>query len=1280
MTRSKDVRIHEVSFCGDVKSWSDSLFNSQASWPFSYAKIEEYGRGNNKRQDLRVFEKDKERPILCGEVKMPGTPEGRSPYDPGLMQDAFNKADNIQCPYFFTWNVNTFVLFDRSKWQVPMIERRIKYWDLGLQLTTSGDCKRPEVQAYIRDKFLPEFYREFASIVRGEISEWGKPPDDVFIHSLESHLDWPVQGTRDYLAVECKTNPEFAAKLQAWMMEDMQWSIDPNNTEDWRAILERAARTLCYVFCNRAIFYEAIRARFHEVLTKLIMPQSRRGYERIYDYFREYFDRAVTESGDYEPIFYPHVNDWAGALVFASPQAREGWKGVFANLAEYNFRDIPYDVIGGIFQKLIAPEERQKFGQYFTNEDIVDIINSFCIRRAGDTVLDPACGSGSFLVRAYHRKAWLSEQKSGGRRHQDHQKSHQGLLREIFGCDIAVFAAHLATLNLAARHIADEENYPYIARGNFFEVSENKNMFCSVPGQKMLKNDHAKKEKIPVAIPQLDAIVGNPPYVRQEQITKRSQIKRSKGEDRASYESRLKNCKEHMQELCRSIWPGLKLSGRSDLHCYFWPVATGMLKEGGYFGFLTSSNWLDVEYGFPLQDWILQNFKIIAIIESIDEPWFEDARIKTAVTILQRCNHEEERNKNFVKFVLLKKPIKETLGYRSHGDESSRQNAAENLRTLILRTQNKYANEQMQIIPVTQERLWQEGIKAGKLLAKTRQEMRESDKEEEETVEDVAKETLETVGQKYGGGKWGRFLRAPDLYFRLMEEYGDRFVKLGEIAEVRRGITSGCDAFFMPRDVTEQVLAKVKEGLPWNDVGLMKPCKLCEVESGKVRIVKAGDNTLHPVETEYLRPEVHSLMQVDRPVIRAKDLDRVVLWVNQPLHELKGTYVSKYIRWGAKQTFASKKSKAVPVPQRSTCASRPLWYDLTSSHIGIAFWPKAQQYRHIIPANPEELFCNCNLYTVVPIIETEHARCILSAILNSTLVALMKTYYGRYAGTEGNLKTEVIDVNLLDIPDPRYSSMEIAKRLKDSLSSLQKRKVTHLVEEELMSCHDLQHARELGNKSVSLSLELQQNDRQMLDDAVLEIIGISNRKLRKSIIDELYKETALYFRQIRIVEIQKQIQRSTMGIKRLTAHDLATSIWDSFKTEDKPLPLTERLSRLSGDRMEVDILDGRAQALGSGHMFEPSTVIFSAGKEKTQVAYESAEQAELVELLAALDIRGKVKVPQEAVTCKDWKKNIQEQIKQIEEQSETLAGSRTGNEKLREQVSMLLKQWFIHGR
>ncbi|MFH0939774.1 MAG: hypothetical protein V1899_10935, partial [Planctomycetota bacterium] len=353
-----------------------------------------------------------------------------------------------------------------------------------------------------------------------------------------------------------------------------------------------------------------------------------------------------------------------------------------------------------------------------------------------------------------------------------------------------------------------------------------------------------------------------------------------------------------------------------------------------------------MEYGFALQGWILQNFKILAIIESLDEPWFPDARVKTAVTILQRCADEKERMNNVVRFVRLQKPVRDLLGERPPGDETARQHAAERLRDLILKTDKLCVTDQWRIIPVPQSRLWEEGVAARKLL---KEDAVLPTAEDDNDDADESGEVFSAGNSEYAAGKWGRFLRAPEIYFRLLEKYGKRFVHLGEIAEVRRGITSGCDAFFMPRDVTAETLKTIKDGLAWNNLPLMTPCKLSEVQSGKVRIIKAGDGTLHPIETTFVRPEVHSLMQVERPVVHAKDTDRVVLWVNKELSEISGTYAAKYIRWGAKQTFASRKSKAVPVPQRSSCASRSWWYDLTNISTGTVFWPMAQQYRHIIP-------------------------------------------------------------------------------------------------------------------------------------------------------------------------------------------------------------------------------------------------------------------------------------------------------------------------------------------
>ena len=1287
MTRPTEARENEVTFCADVKSWVDALFQQHPDWPFERAHIEKYGRGTNKRQDLLILDRDHGKPILSGEVKMPGTPEGRSPYNPALMKNAFDKADNILCDYFFTWNVNTFVLFDRRLYDRHMIDRRLKWWDLPLNLTSSGDCERPDVQAHIRDKFLPEFFAEFAQIVQGTLVDWGKKPDEIFLHSLWTSLEGPLAGTRDYLAAQCAADKEFAARLQGWMTSEMQWTFDPADPENWRHALDRAARTLCYVFTNRAIFYKSIQAKFDR-LNPLAIPARLADARAVYAHFRRQFAAAVKATGDYEPVFYPDIDDWAGSLIFASPQACQGWKGFFVNLGEYDFRKVPSDILGGIFQKLISPEERQKFGQFFTHQDIVDVINAFCIRRAGDVVLDPACGSGSFLVRAYHRKGWLSGQGRGGRRHQDHEKPHQELLREIYGCDISLFPAHLATLNLAARQISDEENFPLIRRGNFFEVAETPQEFCTIPGPR--DNGHNRVPR-PVPLAELDAVIGNPPYVRQELIEKRSELKKGRDESREDFARRCKNTKEFFQELIGHLWPGLKLSGRADLHCYFWPVAARFLKEGGYFGFLTSSSWLDVEYGFALQGWILQNYKLIAVLESVDEPWFADARIKTAATILQRCSDKAARDANIVRFVRLQKPLAEILGERAPGGEAARQNAADRLRQLI-EASTGFEDDKLRIIAVPQSQLWAEGVEAGKLLAKSGpvspQESDDADGESDEQPPDAADEQAvrEWNGHadNYVAGKWGRFLRAPDIYFRIMRNYGRRFVKLGEVAEIRRGITSGCDAFFMPRDVTDEVLSEVRKGLPWNNVGLLASARLSEVESGAVRIVRAGDNTLHPIEAEYLRPEVHSLMQVDRPVVRAADTNRVVLWVNKELKELSGTYVAKYIRWGAKQTFTQKRqtggSAKTTVPERSTCAARPLWYDLTGGKRGVAFWPKAQQYRHVIPSNPGGMICNCNLYDLIPDSAMRAAEMsVLPAVLNSTLVALFKTYYGRYAGTEGNLKTEVVDVNLLEVPDVRGVSKVVAGRILAAFGRMRARPTQPLVEIDFMQCHTVEHVKQLAHRPVGLSDELYQPDRRALDDGVLEMIGMADPKDRTRLLDELYLETARHYRQVRIIEVQKQVQRAG-GQRRLTADDIAASIWDSLGDDEKEPPLADWLKTLKAKSQEVNIPDGKAKALGKGHMFSPAGVDFAQGKTVHHETYANPEQAALAAMLANLEIRGQVELPADEAACAEWHRAIEKRLADARSCFDALAGSRTGTQTLRDAAAGLLRQWFLHGR
>ncbi len=1235
--------IHEVDFCSQVASAVNSLIlQNPAVFPFHEARVEGYGTGpgRRKRKDLRFFGRDGKL-VLCGEVKLPGTPEGRSPYDAKLCADAEAKANDAGLRWFFTWNVNTFVLWDRSLWDRPLLERRVWHRPMPRSFAGPEEIAREANLSFIKTHFLPDLLRDLADILTGRRRDW-LPPDDLFIRSLESHLDWPVQRAAGYILQQTGELKAFDLRVQRWMA-DQDWTFVRTPHDEWAKAVDTMAKTLAYVWANRLIFYKALRSRFPD-LPRLELRRSVKSPGDAVAAFNRLFALAVERSGDYEPLLMPGARDWATELVFHPPGALDAWRGLLRNMESVDFREVPSDVVGRIFQKLIGPEERHRYGQHFTGDDVVDLINSFCIHHAADAVLDPACGSGSFLVRAYYRKRSLPP-----------SRGHAELIGDLFGCDIALYPAHLATLNLAAREITDEANYPRIKRRNFFDLDPGE-PFCDIP-------DEAGGHR-PITLPPLDAVVGNPPYVRQEKVEKAD--------------------KNRFGDIAARAWPDLHLGGRSDLHCYFWPAAARLLKRDGYFGFLTSSSWLDVEYGFALQGWLLRHFRILAVMESAAEPWFPDARVKTCATILQRCDDEAERMATLVRFVRFDRRLGEILGVPSGQDERARQAAADALRDRILRTTADVQEPDLRIIVKSQRELWAEGVRAGAVLgadAATQGPGDDDDEEEEEETPEAA--AMNSISRDpnghYRAGKWGRYLRAPDLYFEVMRRFGHQFVRLGQIVNVRRGITSGCDAFFMPKDVTAEMLAAHERDREFRGHAGGAPRK--EVAAGKLRIVKAGDGSVHPIEAEYLAPEVHSLMKVKRPVVHATDLDRVVLLVGEPMDRLKtkAPWVWRYLRYGMTEPFASSKSKPVPVPKRSTCAARNPWYDLTGLvRPGIAFWPKIHKYRHIIPANDQGVICNCNLYDIYPDKLTRTQQKALLAVLNSTLVGFFKAFYGRFAGTETTLKTEIVDVNLIQVPDPRQGDRAVLKRLTSCFDALKKRRIGHLAEAQLLDCHSPARARRLADGPLMLAEELVEPDRVRLDDAVFELLGVADTEERKQLLARLQRETALYFREGRVVELQAMENRSTSGQRRFSAHDLAADVWDAAELDDAA-PLAEWLAKQPESNALTIIPDERPAALSTDVMFSPNTVYFGR-QRKTYLDCQSRGQAELVARLADLGVAGEVKVPADLGPSVRVLERMNRRVESAGRSFQELIESRTGDERVRRQLTEVLQRWFVLGR
>lgn len=82
-------------------------------------------------------------------------------------------------------------------------------------------------------------------------------------------------------------------------------------------------------------------------------------------------------------------------------------KKVFRVIAQeistFDFHDVEEDILKGVYQELIDLDTRHALGEYYTPDWLCERIVKEFDFKTSDKILDPACGSGSFLRAAIHR-------------------------------------------------------------------------------------------------------------------------------------------------------------------------------------------------------------------------------------------------------------------------------------------------------------------------------------------------------------------------------------------------------------------------------------------------------------------------------------------------------------------------------------------------------------------------------------------------------------------------------------------------------------------------------------------------------------------------------------------------------------------------------------------------------------------------------------------------------------------------------------------------------------
>lgn len=300
--------MNEWEFTGDVASWINEILQRKSDLPFSRAKVEQTAKGSAKRRDLTLLSKDGGK-ILTGEVRFPWRHDGGTPYSHGLKEDARSKARRAGSPFFFTWNVNEFVLWETTSANRPWPDQHYKPWTV-TRIHREEHLELPMTQHAVRT-WLDKFLDEYARIVRGTAAIGVRPPDEKFIDDLEQAIHQPIVLTLEQLSLLYK-QARFRSELDRWMREEQGWTIftDPAGIQE---NLERASKFACYALVNKLVFQEALLKRYRDRMDKLEVPDHVDRGESLRNHFRSLL---CTRKGNHTRL---RDGLWRGTYLHRKP-------------------------------------------------------------------------------------------------------------------------------------------------------------------------------------------------------------------------------------------------------------------------------------------------------------------------------------------------------------------------------------------------------------------------------------------------------------------------------------------------------------------------------------------------------------------------------------------------------------------------------------------------------------------------------------------------------------------------------------------------------------------------------------------------------------------------------------------------------------------------------------------------------------------------------------------------------------------------------------------------
>ena len=601
---------NELEFQGQVITWLNDYISSHRGTGLDRATQEKPRRTSGKRNDLVVWSsRVGESAFMSLELKTSDTAIS----DPLLLDDALEKARHWQAPYFAIWNMKEAELY-----KTPLSHHSltpadaVQRWPLLTGMKRLEDWLKPSVSASLRKQA-----EAILEVALGHSIQGGGAAVQIDADIFVSRLAGVITGLRSLLYDEIvrhsktqralrKTITRLAAQ-QGFLgfVDDVNYAI---------------AGQIGYRLVGQILFHFALR-RKQPALKEITLS----GNDAIPSALTPYWDDV--RRFDYEALFRSHEVD---TLVTFPEKAQGLVRTLVSQLAGYEWASLSDDVLGSAFERLIPREEQILLGQFYTPRPVANVLAALTIDGEKPLVLDPGCGSGTFLMSAYDLVAYRS------------RMSHKDLLPLIWGFDISPFATELAAINMFRQDFSEFENFPRVVPGNFFEREPG--MTVEFPPPRVTR--HGLK-KVPIPVPLFDCVIGNPPYLR------------SQNQDDLDPDYRKK-----LFSAAGAV--GIKAAAKTDLFAFFIYHALRFMRDGSRLGFVTPTSWLTADYASSLQRLLMDDLRMVAIVTSTAEAFFPQVEVNTALLIAEKVVSGNRQEEWPLRFVTFKRRIKALV---AGGDE-----------------------------------------------------------------------------------------------------------------------------------------------------------------------------------------------------------------------------------------------------------------------------------------------------------------------------------------------------------------------------------------------------------------------------------------------------------------------------------------------------------------------------------------------------------------------------------------------------------------------------------